>query len=92
MATIIKIEITKFVWANIVCRFGIPHSIITDNGKSFVNVKFNKLFFKLGIKHFNLSPAHPEANDQVEAINKIIKYGLRLRIEDHKDRWVEEFP
>ena len=25
-------DVTKFVWENIVCRFGIPHTIIADNG------------------------------------------------------------
>ena len=25
-------DVTKFVWKNIVCRFGIPQTIIADNG------------------------------------------------------------
>ena len=28
-------EVIQFVWKNIVCRFGIPQSIITDNGPQF---------------------------------------------------------
>ena len=25
-------DVTKFVWNNIICRFGIPQTIIVDNG------------------------------------------------------------
>ena len=25
-------DVTKFVWKNIICRFGIPQTIIADNG------------------------------------------------------------
>nr|GEV77414.1 hypothetical protein [Tanacetum cinerariifolium] len=33
--TIAGIQIKKFVWDNIVCRFGLPGEIISDNGKQF---------------------------------------------------------
>nr|GEU58436.1 reverse transcriptase domain-containing protein [Tanacetum cinerariifolium] len=35
IATITGNQIKKFVWDNIVCRFGIPGEIISDNGKQF---------------------------------------------------------
>ena len=25
--------IEKFLWKNVVCRYGIPHSFVTENGK-----------------------------------------------------------
>ena len=42
VATIIEAKIRSFVWKNIVCRFGIPNTIISDNGKQFDNPKFRK--------------------------------------------------
>ena len=42
VATIIEAKIRSFVWKNIVCRFGIPNTIISDNGKQFDNPKFQK--------------------------------------------------
>lgn len=39
LATIIEAKVTSFIWTNIVCRFGIPNAIVTDNGKQFDNVK-----------------------------------------------------
>ena len=30
-------DVTQFIWKNIVCRFGIPRSIVSDNGPQFDN-------------------------------------------------------
>ncbi|GJZ69958.1 reverse transcriptase domain-containing protein [Tanacetum coccineum] len=35
VATITGSQIKKFMWDNIVCRFGLPGEIISDNGKQF---------------------------------------------------------
>ena len=35
LATIIEAKVQNFVWKNIVCRFGIPRTIISDNGRQF---------------------------------------------------------
>ena len=37
---ITKAKIRSFVWKNIVCRFGIPNTIISNNGRQFDNPKF----------------------------------------------------
>ena len=33
LATITEARIQNFVWKNIICRFGIPLTIISDNGR-----------------------------------------------------------
>ena len=32
LATITEAKVQNFVWKNIICRFGIPRTIISDNG------------------------------------------------------------
>lgn len=59
MATITEAKITSFIWTNLVCRFGIPHAIISDNGKQIDNPKFRSFCAQLGIKHFCSSLTHP---------------------------------
>ena len=44
-------KVTSFVWKNIICRFGVPHVIKSDNGKQFDNPKFRKFCQDLGIKN-----------------------------------------
>ncbi|GKA19958.1 reverse transcriptase domain-containing protein [Tanacetum coccineum] len=40
VATITGNQIKKFMWDNIVCRFGLPGEIISDNGKQFQDNSF----------------------------------------------------
>ncbi|XP_050242514.1 uncharacterized protein LOC126691525 [Quercus robur] len=37
LSAITKVKIHSFVWKNIICRFGIPWMIISDNGQQFNN-------------------------------------------------------
>lgn len=58
-------------------RFGIPHTLVSDNGTSFTSTEFNDFCQLNGIKHI-LSPAyHPASNGQAESFVKIVKKGLK---------------
>jgi hypothetical protein len=47
----------------------------------------SELTDKLGLRHENSTPYYPQANDQVEAINKILITMLRRIIGIHKTTW-----
>ena len=40
LATITEQKISNFVWRAIICRFGIPRALVSENGKQFDNAKF----------------------------------------------------
>jgi ribonuclease HI len=82
----------KFVWKNIITRFGIPKTIISDNGTQFNSKPFMKYCSELGIRNVYSSPAYPQSNGQAEASNKTVLDGIKKRLEDAKGRWVEELP
>ena len=42
LANIRDMDVKKFVWKNIVTRFGVPNSLISDNGLQFDNRAFHK--------------------------------------------------
>ncbi|KAK6139010.1 hypothetical protein DH2020_027247 [Rehmannia glutinosa] len=44
------------------------------------------------IKNHFSTPYHPQSNGQVEAVNKILKYTLKARLEESKGNWPEELP
>jgi hypothetical protein len=50
---------------SIVFCFGVPHSIITDNGTNFTSKKFKSYCESMGIKLKFASVAHPKTNGQV---------------------------
>ena len=62
LATITEKSIRTFVWRNIICRYGIPRVLVSDNGKQFDNSAFRDFCSELGIKNHYSSPAHSQAN------------------------------
>ena len=51
LSTITEAKIQSFVWKNIICRFGIPQIIISDNGQQFNSQGFKDFCSSLGIKN-----------------------------------------
>lgn len=92
LANIRDVDVQKFVWKNIVTCFGIPHTLISDNGLQFDSKAFRSYCSELGITNRYSTPAYPQGNGQVEAINKVIVNGLKKRLDDAKGKWVEELP
>ena len=62
LATITEKNIRNFFWRCIICRFGIPRVLVSDNGRQFDNNYFRDFCSQLGIKNHYSSPAHPQAN------------------------------
>jgi len=90
LASISEKNAQNFVWKSIVCRFGVPHTIIIDNGRQFIDRGLQSFYDDLGIKSITASVEHPQTNGQAEATNKVILNELRKRLGKAKDRWTEE--
>lgn len=90
VAVISAAVVRKFTWKNIVTRFGIPHTIITHNGKQFTDKGFNEFLSQLKIRYSVTSVEHPQTNGQAEAANKIILTELKKRLGQAKGKWAEE--
>ena len=90
LSTITEKSIRTFVWRNIICRYGIPRVLVSDKGKQFDN---NANFCsKLGIKNHYSSPAHPQANGQVEVTNRTLLKIIKTQLEGAKGIWPDELP
>ena len=46
----------------------------------------------MGIKNRYSTSTYPQGNRQAEAVNKVIVNGLKKRLDDAKEKWVEELP
>ena len=92
LATITEKNIRAFVWRNIICRYGIPKVLVSDNGKQLDNWAFRGFCSELGIKNHYSSPAHPQANGQVEVTNLTLLKIIKTRLEGAKGIWPDELP
>jgi transposase InsO family protein len=80
----------------IMYRFGVPNTIITDNGTQFTAREFQNFCADSGIKINYASVLHPQSNSQAECSNGMIQQGLKSRIFDqlkpYAGRCVKELP
>ena len=66
--------------------------LVSDNGKQFDNSAFRNFCSELGIKNHYSSPAHPQANAQVEVTNRTLLKIIKTRLEGAKGIWHDELP
>ncbi|GJT46413.1 reverse transcriptase domain-containing protein [Tanacetum coccineum] len=90
VATITRNQVKKFVWENIVYRFGLPREIISDNGKQFRDNPFRDWCEKLCIQQHFASVKHPQTNGLVEIANRILGEGIKARLGKDNKNWLEE--
>ena len=65
----------------------IPKELVTDHGSHFHNRMMEELASKLGYKQEHSSSYYPQANGQVEAVNKSLKSILQRTIAQSKMNW-----
>ena len=66
----------KFIYENIITRFGCPLTLISDQGTHFINKTIKTLTDQFQIDHRWSTRYHPQSNGPIEAFNKILTRGL----------------
>jgi transposase InsO family protein len=70
------ISVATFIYEEIVCRFGSPKVIQSDQGTYFVNQVIEQLTEKFRIKHSLLLTYHPQSNGLIERFNRTLCEGI----------------
>ncbi|RVX04669.1 Retrovirus-related Pol polyprotein from transposon 17.6 [Vitis vinifera] len=82
--------VASFIRSHIICRYGVPHELISDRGVHF-RAEVDTLVQRYSIRHHRSSAYRPQTNGAVEAANKNIKRILRRMVETSRD-WSEKLP
>ena len=85
-------DATQFIWKNIVCRFGIPRSIMSYNGPQFDSRVYRNFCQELKIKNLYSTPSYQQSNGLAEASNKTLLTALKKRLDSTKGKLVDELP
>ena len=72
------------MWKNIVTRFGVPDTLISDNGLQSDSRAFRDFYRGLGIMNRYSTPPYPQSNGQAEVVNKTIINELKRRLDSAK--------
>jgi len=84
-ANVTRKVVTKFIKRELICRYGLPSKIITDNATNLNNQMMTELCEGFKIQHHNSSPYHPKMNGVVKAANKNIKKIVQKMVVMYKD-------
>src|ERR1044072_6426462 len=90
-ANVTRQVVVRFIKNNLICRYGVPSKIITDNGSNLNNKIMKELCEEFKIEHHNSSPYRPTMNGAVEASNKNVKKIVQKMVITYKD-WHEMLP
>ena len=69
--TIADVLVKEFV-----CRFGVPLSIHSDQGRNFESALFTEICHLIGIKKTRTTPYHPQSDGMVERFNQTLEMEL----------------
>ena len=59
LANIKDVDVKKFLWKNIVTRFGVPRTLISNNELQFDSKAFRRYCCDLGITNRYSTPTYP---------------------------------
>lgn len=71
------------------CRFGIPNTIVSDNGRQFVSEDFGNYISNNKINHILTAPGHPATNGQAENFVKTVKKSIYANLNSNKNENID---
>ena len=80
--TIAKVFVNEFV-----CRFGVPDSLHTDQGRNFEAKVLKEVCQLLGVKKTRTTPYHPQSDGLVERFNRTLLDMLSMAVKDDERDW-----
>jgi len=73
------------------CTFGVPETILTDNGSQFVSNYFKAFTTRFGVKHTRTAIYSPQANAS-ERLNRSLLAAIRAYIKEDHTTWDVKLP
>ena len=85
-------DTARAIFDHIICRYGVPTSIISDRNTSFINLLMKTLCELLQVKQNFTAPYHPRSNGMAESMVKRVKSSLKSLISPTQTDWELHLP
>ena len=84
--------IAEAVVEKIICEYGVPEKILTDQGKNFLSEMFKNICKLFRITKIQTTAYHPESNGALERSHKTLVEYLRHYIDNDQSDWDKWLP
>jgi hypothetical protein len=84
--------VADLLFSQIICRYGAPHSIVSDQGANFLSAVVQSLCEFFNVTRHKTSAYHPACNGRVEVMNSVIAKSLRAQCSTSQEKWAKHLP
>ncbi len=77
---------------DVVCRFGVPLELHSDQGRNFESTIFSEMCGLLGIRKTCTTPLHSQSDGMVERMNRTLEAQLSMFVDHHQRDWDQHIP
>lgn len=84
-------SLKRLIRDRVLCRFGWPKILISDNGSQFVSRLFKTFLRDNNIRH-QLTPTYSPQCNSTERVNRVIKTMIKQYIRNDHRRWDDNLP
>lgn len=78
--------VCNFLESEVFHVYGVPESVLTDNGVQFLSNNIKKFLDRYGVRHITTATHSPQANAS-ERVNRSILAAIRAYVEDDHQNW-----
>ena len=71
------LTVAKLLYSEVFCRFGAPHTLVSDRGRNFMSKLVTALCEMFQVKRHFTSSYHPQTNSTCERLNRTLATCLR---------------
>ena len=84
--------VASAIYDHVICRFGVPTMIHSDQGRQFESQLFKELCRVLGAKKTRTTPYRPQSDGMVERFNRTLQAMLSSFVNARQDDWDLHLP
>jgi transposase InsO family protein len=85
-------DVASALFKEWIARYGVPSTILSDNGLEFRNNLLNALSERLGVRRQFSAPYHPKTNGLCERVHRFAKEALGSILDSKLRQWDEFLP